>query len=107
MLLQAQLQAALAACLAKLARLRFDVDALLAPAETVLEAEPMDEANDMMMTALFGDTMPPPDPTPAAGNCHRFSDHNFNTEEARRPIKKELQKLEASQRQSIIDEELR
>ncbi|WMV37857.1 hypothetical protein MTR67_031242 [Solanum verrucosum] len=72
----------------ELARLRSDVDALLDPAKTVLETTHVDEADDVVMTTLFGDTMPPPDPSHVAGKHHRSSDHTFDTEEARRAKKR-------------------
>uniref|UniRef100_M1DXG5 Integrase core domain containing protein n=1 Tax=Solanum tuberosum TaxID=4113 RepID=M1DXG5_SOLTU len=64
----------------------------------VPETAPMDEADDKVMTALFGDTMPPPDPSRATRNCHRSSDHTSDTEEAQWARKRERQQFEAAQR---------
>ncbi|WMV46721.1 hypothetical protein MTR67_040106 [Solanum verrucosum] len=58
----------------ELARLRSDVDALLSPAETVSKTAPEVE---VVMTSLFGDTMPPLDPSCATGKRHRSSDSYF------------------------------
>uniref|UniRef100_M1DAF8 Integrase core domain containing protein n=1 Tax=Solanum tuberosum TaxID=4113 RepID=M1DAF8_SOLTU len=51
----------------ELARLCSDVDALISPTEVVLETEPEVEDDEVVMSTLFGDTMPPPDPSHAAG----------------------------------------
>uniref|UniRef100_M1DKD1 Integrase core domain containing protein n=1 Tax=Solanum tuberosum TaxID=4113 RepID=M1DKD1_SOLTU len=66
----------------ELASLRADIDALLSPTETVTEVEPVVEEDEVVMTALFGDIMPPLDPSYVAGKRH-YSDHTSNTEEAR------------------------
>uniref|UniRef100_M1DRY3 Integrase core domain containing protein n=1 Tax=Solanum tuberosum TaxID=4113 RepID=M1DRY3_SOLTU len=90
----------------ELARLRSYVDALLAPGEVVPKTAPEVEENEVVMSALFGDTMPPPDPSPA-GKRHHSSEHTYETDEARRERKRERQELAVAQRQSIVDEELR
>uniref|UniRef100_M1DQD9 Uncharacterized protein n=1 Tax=Solanum tuberosum TaxID=4113 RepID=M1DQD9_SOLTU len=77
----------------ELARLWSNVNALLSPAEVVLESTLEVEEDEVVMTALFGDTIPTPDPSCAARKCHR-SDHTSHTEEARQLKKKEDQKLE-------------
>uniref|UniRef100_M1DYN2 Integrase core domain containing protein n=1 Tax=Solanum tuberosum TaxID=4113 RepID=M1DYN2_SOLTU len=46
------------------------------------------ETDDMVMTPLFGDSMPPPDLSRAAKKRHP-SDHTSDTEEAQRLRKKE------------------
>uniref|UniRef100_M1DQ52 Integrase core domain containing protein n=1 Tax=Solanum tuberosum TaxID=4113 RepID=M1DQ52_SOLTU len=91
----------------ELARLRSNVDALLAPNETVPKTTPEVEKDEVVMTTFFGDIMPPPDPSRAAGKRHCSSDHTSDTEEVQRAKKRECQQLEAAQRRSIIDEELR
>uniref|UniRef100_M1DEU9 Integrase core domain containing protein n=1 Tax=Solanum tuberosum TaxID=4113 RepID=M1DEU9_SOLTU len=53
----------------ELSKLRSDVDTLLASTETVPEVAPVAEEDGVMMTALFGDTIPPPDPSRAAGSA--------------------------------------
>uniref|UniRef100_M1DI86 Integrase core domain containing protein n=1 Tax=Solanum tuberosum TaxID=4113 RepID=M1DI86_SOLTU len=91
----------------QLTKLWSDVDFLLATAEAAPDPPPMDEANDVVMTALFSDTIPPPYPSHVAGKRHLSSDHTSYIEEAWRAKKREQQRLEAALRQSIIDEELR
>ncbi|WMV08762.1 hypothetical protein MTR67_002147 [Solanum verrucosum] len=56
----------------KLASLCADVDALLAPPEVVPKCEPEVETDEAVMTELFGDTMPPPDPSRVAWKCHNL-----------------------------------
>uniref|UniRef100_M1DNT2 Integrase core domain containing protein n=1 Tax=Solanum tuberosum TaxID=4113 RepID=M1DNT2_SOLTU len=65
----------------ELAKLRSDVDALLTPLNTVPEVAPTTEENEVVMIALLGDTMPPPDPSHDVGKRHHF-DHTSDTEEA-------------------------
>lgn len=67
----------------ELASLCADVDALLAHSVTTLEAAPVVEEDEVVMTALFGGTIPPHNPSRAVGKRH-YSDHIFDTEEARR-----------------------
>uniref|UniRef100_M1DJD1 Integrase core domain containing protein n=1 Tax=Solanum tuberosum TaxID=4113 RepID=M1DJD1_SOLTU len=54
-----------------------------APIETVPEAASEVEEDEVVMTALFGDIVPPPDPSRTAGKCHRSSDHTSDADEAR------------------------
>ncbi|WMV58828.1 hypothetical protein MTR67_052213 [Solanum verrucosum] len=74
----------------ELASLCSDVASLLAPIETVSEAAPKIEEDEVVMTALFGDTVPPPDPSRTAGKHHHSSDHTSNANEAQRARKREL-----------------
>ncbi|WMV46732.1 hypothetical protein MTR67_040117, partial [Solanum verrucosum] len=76
-----------------LTRIRSDVDALLTPAEVVRDTAPEVEEDEVVMSALFGDTMPPPNPSRAAGKCYHSSEHNADTDEARRSRKKEWHEL--------------
>uniref|UniRef100_M1DBG1 Integrase core domain containing protein n=1 Tax=Solanum tuberosum TaxID=4113 RepID=M1DBG1_SOLTU len=73
----------------ELARLRADVDALLDPAESVPEPAPEVEKDEVVISALFGETMPPSDTSRAAGKCHHSSVLTSDMEEARRVKKKE------------------
>lgn len=73
-----------------------DVDALLANDKTVSEIAPVDVADDMVMTDLFGDFMPPPYPSRVAGKRHHSSNHTSNTKEARWARKREHQQFEAA-----------
>ncbi|WMV45470.1 hypothetical protein MTR67_038855 [Solanum verrucosum] len=66
----------------ELASLRADVDVLLAPSEIAPEGAPTVEKDEVVVTALFGDTMPPPDSSRVAGKRH-CSNHTFDTKEAR------------------------
>ncbi|WMV49736.1 hypothetical protein MTR67_043121, partial [Solanum verrucosum] len=75
-----------------------DVDALLAHAKTVAETAPVNAADDMVMTDLFGDSMLPPYPSRSVGKRHRSSNHTFDTKEARWARKREHQQFEAAQR---------
>ncbi|XP_049371951.1 uncharacterized protein LOC125836840 [Solanum verrucosum] len=77
----------------ELTRLRSDVDALLSSAETVPEPTPEDE---VVMTALFGDTMPSPDPSREPGKGTRSSEQTSAAEEARRAKKRKKQQIEAA-----------
>uniref|UniRef100_M1DMW6 Integrase core domain containing protein n=1 Tax=Solanum tuberosum TaxID=4113 RepID=M1DMW6_SOLTU len=67
----------------ELYRLRSDVDAFLALAETILEAAPKVADDEVVMMALFSDTMPPPDPSCMAGKHHHSSNHTSDTKEQR------------------------
>uniref|UniRef100_M1DLY5 Integrase core domain containing protein n=1 Tax=Solanum tuberosum TaxID=4113 RepID=M1DLY5_SOLTU len=58
------------------------------------------------MIALFGDSMPPPDSSRAAGMRYR-SDCTFDDVEAQRLRKKERQQLEEVTMVSLLDEEMR
>uniref|UniRef100_M1D987 Integrase core domain containing protein n=1 Tax=Solanum tuberosum TaxID=4113 RepID=M1D987_SOLTU len=78
----------------ELASLRAKVDALLAPTDIVPESAPAVPEDEVVMTDLFGDTMPPSDSSCVVGKSHR-SDHTSDTEEARRLRKKENHQLEA------------
>ncbi|WMV59042.1 hypothetical protein MTR67_052427 [Solanum verrucosum] len=51
--------------------------------ETIPEDAPTVEEDEVVMTALFDDTMPPPDTSRAAGKHHHPSDHTIDTKEAR------------------------
>jgi len=63
--------------------LRADVVSLLAPVETIPEAASEVEEDEGVMTALFGDIVPPPDPSRTAGKHHRSLDHTSDVDEAR------------------------
>uniref|UniRef100_M1DC09 Integrase core domain containing protein n=1 Tax=Solanum tuberosum TaxID=4113 RepID=M1DC09_SOLTU len=65
----------------ELASLRADVAALLGLADEVPESVSMVPENEVVMNALFGNTMPLPDPFRAAGKCHH-SDHTSDMDEA-------------------------
>uniref|UniRef100_M1DGN6 Uncharacterized protein n=1 Tax=Solanum tuberosum TaxID=4113 RepID=M1DGN6_SOLTU len=58
------------------------------------------------MSALFGNSMPPPDSSPAAGK-RPHSDHTADTEKAPRLSNKERQQFEEASRASILAEERR
>ncbi|WMV25868.1 hypothetical protein MTR67_019253, partial [Solanum verrucosum] len=90
----------------KLARLRADVDALLAPAKFIPEPAHEVEDDEVVMSALFGDTVPPPDLSQASGKRHSSFVHTSDDKEARRAKKRERQEIEAAQRHSLFDEEL-
>uniref|UniRef100_M1DEQ1 Integrase core domain containing protein n=1 Tax=Solanum tuberosum TaxID=4113 RepID=M1DEQ1_SOLTU len=75
-----------------LASLRADVAALLAPDTKVPESAPAVLEDEMVMTTMFGDTMPPPGFDHTDGILPR-SDHTIDIEEARRLRKKERQKF--------------
>uniref|UniRef100_M1DIG3 Integrase core domain containing protein n=1 Tax=Solanum tuberosum TaxID=4113 RepID=M1DIG3_SOLTU len=90
----------------ELASLRADVAALLTPIEPAPEATPTADEDDVVMTTLFGDAMPPPDSS-RAFEKRPHSDHTFDTEEGHRSKKKVRQQIEAAQQQSILDEEMR
>uniref|UniRef100_M1DAQ4 Integrase core domain containing protein n=1 Tax=Solanum tuberosum TaxID=4113 RepID=M1DAQ4_SOLTU len=64
----------------ELASLRVDIASLLALVETVPEAAPEIEEVEVVMTAFFGDIVPPPDPSHAAGKCHCSSDHTSDVD---------------------------
>uniref|UniRef100_M1D8L4 Integrase core domain containing protein n=1 Tax=Solanum tuberosum TaxID=4113 RepID=M1D8L4_SOLTU len=78
----------------ELARLRSDVDALLSLDEVVPETIPGVEEDEVVMSAFFGVTMPPPDPSRAAGKRHCSSEHTFDADEARRARKRKRQQFE-------------
>uniref|UniRef100_M1DA83 Integrase core domain containing protein n=1 Tax=Solanum tuberosum TaxID=4113 RepID=M1DA83_SOLTU len=88
----------------ELASLCADVAALLALTETEPESAPAVPEDEVLMTALFGNTMPPPDSSRTTGKCPR-SDRTTDTEEARCLKKKECQQFEKAHRASILDEE--
>uniref|UniRef100_M1DEJ7 Putative plant transposon protein domain-containing protein n=1 Tax=Solanum tuberosum TaxID=4113 RepID=M1DEJ7_SOLTU len=75
----------------ELDRLCFNVDVLLAPVEAVPETAPMVEADDLVLSALFGDKIPAPDPSCATGKHTRSSDYTSDADEARRARKNERQ----------------
>uniref|UniRef100_M1DUS9 Integrase core domain containing protein n=1 Tax=Solanum tuberosum TaxID=4113 RepID=M1DUS9_SOLTU len=80
----------------ELTRLRSYVDALLAFVETVPEPTPEDEVDEVVMTTLFGDTMPPPDPSREPGKSTRSSEQTSAVKEARQAKKREKQQIEAA-----------
>uniref|UniRef100_M1DAT3 Integrase core domain containing protein n=1 Tax=Solanum tuberosum TaxID=4113 RepID=M1DAT3_SOLTU len=90
----------------ELASLRADVDAFLAPPETTLEATPTEKEDDEVMTALFGEGMPSPDSSRAAGKHHR-SNHTSDADEAHRLQKKKHQQVAVAQKESILDKKRR
>uniref|UniRef100_M1DJ30 Integrase core domain containing protein n=1 Tax=Solanum tuberosum TaxID=4113 RepID=M1DJ30_SOLTU len=65
----------------ELASLPIDVSSLLAPIETVSEDAPEVEVDEVVMTVLFGDTVPPPDPSRTTGR-HNSSEHTSDADEA-------------------------
>uniref|UniRef100_M1D9P5 Integrase core domain containing protein n=1 Tax=Solanum tuberosum TaxID=4113 RepID=M1D9P5_SOLTU len=67
----------------KLASLRADVDTFLAPPDSAPEVAPTKEADTVVMYALFGNSMPPPNFSRVAGKLPR-SDCTTDTEEAHR-----------------------
>uniref|UniRef100_M1D958 Integrase core domain containing protein n=1 Tax=Solanum tuberosum TaxID=4113 RepID=M1D958_SOLTU len=79
-----------------LSRVRSDVDPLLTPVEAVLEPTPEAEADDMMLSALFGDAMLVHDPSRAAAKHTHSSKHTSDVDEARWARKRERQQLEAA-----------
>uniref|UniRef100_M1DYI7 Integrase core domain containing protein n=1 Tax=Solanum tuberosum TaxID=4113 RepID=M1DYI7_SOLTU len=91
----------------ELVRLRVDVDELLTLVVLVLDTAPEVEEDEVVMFALFGDSMPPPDTSCTTGKCHRSSEHTSDTDEAQWVRKRERGDLVAAQRQSIVDEEMR
>ncbi|WMV55076.1 hypothetical protein MTR67_048461 [Solanum verrucosum] len=68
--------------------LRANVGALLGPAVEVPVSSPTVTGDDVVMTALFGDTMPPPYSSHTTRK-RPLSGHTFDIEEARRLRKKE------------------
>uniref|UniRef100_M1DC03 Integrase core domain containing protein n=1 Tax=Solanum tuberosum TaxID=4113 RepID=M1DC03_SOLTU len=71
-----------------LARLHADVAALLAPIETEPESAPAVPEDEVVITTVFGNTMPPPDFSLTTRKCPR-SDHTIDIEKARHLRKKE------------------
>lgn len=62
------------------ARFLFYVDAHLAPVVTVLETAPAVEDDDPVMSTLFGDNSPPPDPSHVVGKRRCSFEHNSHTD---------------------------
>uniref|UniRef100_M1DHX7 Integrase core domain containing protein n=1 Tax=Solanum tuberosum TaxID=4113 RepID=M1DHX7_SOLTU len=65
------------------------------------------EADDLELSELFGDEMPPLIPPRTTGKLTRSSEPTSDIDEARRAKKREWQQLEAAQQQSRFEEELR
>uniref|UniRef100_M1DIY3 Integrase core domain containing protein n=1 Tax=Solanum tuberosum TaxID=4113 RepID=M1DIY3_SOLTU len=91
---------------AELASLRANMGSILVPPESAPVAAPTEEVDTVVISVLFGDSMPPPDSSRAAGKRSR-SDRTSNDAEAHRLRKKERQQIEEARRASIVDEELR
>ncbi|KAK4717943.1 hypothetical protein R3W88_016281 [Solanum pinnatisectum] len=90
----------------ELANLHADVDGFLAPSDIAPEVAPAAEEDEMVMTDLFRDDMPPLVSSRAARKRHH-SNHTSDTDEARRLKIKEFQQFEVAQRESILDEDMR
>ncbi|KAK4737437.1 hypothetical protein R3W88_001134 [Solanum pinnatisectum] len=86
--------------------LHANIVVLLAPPETEPEYAPTTPGDDVMMSALFGDNMLPPDSSPIAGK-RPCSGCTSDDVKAPRLRKRERQQTKVAQRASIIDEELR
>uniref|UniRef100_M1DIB3 Integrase core domain containing protein n=1 Tax=Solanum tuberosum TaxID=4113 RepID=M1DIB3_SOLTU len=86
--------------------LRANVSVLLAPPETDPESTPTALVDDTVLSTLFGDGMPSPDSSRAAGKCPRSGGTSDDTE-AERDRKRERQLIEVDQRASIVDGEFR
>uniref|UniRef100_M1DXG6 Integrase core domain containing protein n=1 Tax=Solanum tuberosum TaxID=4113 RepID=M1DXG6_SOLTU len=71
--------------------------------ETELESTPTAPVDNVVMNALFGDGMPPPDSTRATRKRPHSGRASDDTE-AERLRKKELQQTEVARRASIVDE---
>lgn len=67
----------------ELARLCYDVDALLAPTEAVPKTAPVEEVDEVVLSSLFGDEIPVPYPSRAAGKRSLSSDQSFDPDETR------------------------
>uniref|UniRef100_M1DEU1 Polyprotein protein n=1 Tax=Solanum tuberosum TaxID=4113 RepID=M1DEU1_SOLTU len=72
---------------AAIAELRKDVDYL--KSTVIPETSPAVEEDEVVMSSLFGDTMPPLDPSCAVGKSHCSSEHTSDTDEARWSRKRE------------------
>uniref|UniRef100_M1DK04 Integrase core domain containing protein n=1 Tax=Solanum tuberosum TaxID=4113 RepID=M1DK04_SOLTU len=81
----------------ELATLCADVDPLLAPDKFVPEPAPEVEEDEVVISTLFSDTMPPRDSSRASGKRHRSFVHTSDAEESRRAKKRERQELETAQ----------
>uniref|UniRef100_M1DKP5 Integrase core domain containing protein n=1 Tax=Solanum tuberosum TaxID=4113 RepID=M1DKP5_SOLTU len=90
----------------ELSSLYADIDTLLpTPPKTELESAPNAPVDELVMTALFGNDMPPPDSSHAAGKGPCFG-RTSDGAEAQRLKKNERQQLEEATRVLILDEEM-
>uniref|UniRef100_M1DI66 Integrase core domain containing protein n=1 Tax=Solanum tuberosum TaxID=4113 RepID=M1DI66_SOLTU len=90
----------------ELESLSADVDVLLAPLETEPESAPTAPVDDVVMSALYGDDMLPPDSSHAIGKRPRSGRTSDDTE-AEGVRNRERQQTEVAWRASIVDEEIR
>uniref|UniRef100_M1DLE2 Integrase core domain containing protein n=1 Tax=Solanum tuberosum TaxID=4113 RepID=M1DLE2_SOLTU len=81
--------------------LHVDITGLFSPPETELESIPMAPIDETVMSALFGDGMPPPVSSHTIGKRPRSSRASDETE-AGRSSKKEHHQTEAAQKASIL-----
>uniref|UniRef100_M1DC83 Integrase core domain containing protein n=1 Tax=Solanum tuberosum TaxID=4113 RepID=M1DC83_SOLTU len=87
---------------ADLASLRADLDSLLSPPDSAPEATPTEGVETVVIYALFGNSMPPPDSSRAAGKWPRSS-RTSDDAKAYRLRNKEQQQTEEARRASIVD----
>ncbi|KAH0750729.1 hypothetical protein KY290_029961 [Solanum tuberosum] len=75
--------------------LRADVDCFLSPSNIAPEVAPAAEEDELVMTDLFGDDMPPPDSSCATCKCH-LSNHTSDADKAQRLKNKEHKQFEGA-----------
>lgn len=88
----------------ELAKLQVDIDI---QATAVPESALEDDADDIVLHALFGEDEPPFDPPHAFRKCTRTLRHTTYPEEERRAKKRKRQEIEVAHRQSLLNEEKR